>query len=577
MKIEAFPTFLRFVESNGNRNGIGSTDSDKGDGSNENSRTRHYQHNASLAGLVAALDKQNVTAINAELFTASDYVEGRAEISIHDYRVLNQVNQHTHSHTHPGIAGLTQTQARYPLRPSIVAFGLMPSQDAVCAAIVRQLCNNSNDKQSIDKHSNSTKSSSINIDGNGNNDSELKDTNFSVDPNSDIKDFDPDYLPAGYLGQPPRVLVAAAEIEARILAATEPLCLDPSPAVAVRETLTEYNRSKYRVPPRALAATIHAYELELELERQHQHEHVYTERENERESESLQPRTNHSNESHRLPPSPRAADPEHASDSEILTAENSCTANASHTNNSRIHKLMLVNDYTCPTSGGAHGLARDAISSSAAAVDILNPFSTIPSSNNSSVTAQTVLATGLSLQNSSVGNGNDSSNTNHSNSIIGFTDTSASVKSFQPRFTRLQFIEEFRKRKHSFDTELVLGLDVRRVKPKIEKRDPEYLVLNGTKVVRTVRFEQKFKQGTLYTILNIVETNVPDEHEAILRMGNIEGNAIGNYSGTLRYPVGNIAAVDNYLGYFKSFYGLTNTMINALATMSTSGGGSAGP
>ncbi|KAI8614122.1 hypothetical protein BC830DRAFT_411648 [Chytriomyces sp. MP71] len=164
----------------------------------------------------------------------------------------------------------------------------------------------------------------------------------------------------------------------------------------------------------------------------------------------------------------------------------------------------------------------------------------------------------------------------------GATGSANTQRRFQPRFGRLEYIEEYRKRKRSFDNETMLGLDARRMKQKTDRRapssmDPEYLALNGAKVVRTVRFEQALKEGVIYTILNIIETGIPDEYEAILRIGNSEGNAVGPYSGTLRYPVGNMLAVDNYLGYFKSFYGLTNKMTGVLVTVNNSTQGSMGP
>ncbi|KAJ3408745.1 hypothetical protein CcCBS67573_g01965 [Chytriomyces confervae] len=151
---------------------------------------------------------------------------------------------------------------------------------------------------------------------------------------------------------------------------------------------------------------------------------------------------------------------------------------------------------------------------------------------------------------------------------------------FRPRFARLEFIEEYRKRKRVFDSEIMLGLDTRRQKQKTDKKimqstEPEYMALNGMKVIRTVRFEQVLKHGTIFTILNIVETGTPDEYEAILRVGNEQGNANGPYGTTLRYPVGNITAVDNYLGYFKSFYTLNNKMTGVLVTVTNPVGGAA--
>lgn len=51
----------------------------------------------------------------------------------------------------------------------------------------------------------------------------------------------------------------------------------------------------------------------------------------------------------------------------------------------------------------------------------------------------------------------------------------------------------------------------------------------------------------------------PNEFEAILRWGSVEGTSING--STLRYPLGNKVAVEYYIGHFKGFYGITHRLV----------------
>ncbi|KAI9361224.1 hypothetical protein DFJ73DRAFT_814462 [Zopfochytrium polystomum] len=131
-------------------------------------------------------------------------------------------------------------------------------------------------------------------------------------------------------------------------------------------------------------------------------------------------------------------------------------------------------------------------------------------------------------------------------------------RDFNPTFSRLQFIEDYRQRKAKADSEVMVGQDFFKKKPK--KNAPPAVPppshLNTQPIYKTVRFEQEMKRGKLYTILNVVETGRPDEYEAILRWGDVEGTAVGPLGGTMRFPVGNAAAAENYISIFKNFYGI---------------------
>ncbi|KAJ3029912.1 UNVERIFIED_CONTAM: hypothetical protein HDU68_010695 [Siphonaria sp. JEL0065] len=340
-----------------------------------------------------------------------------------------------------------------------------------------------------------------------------------------------------------RLLRHAAEIEARILVETEPnLCLDPSPEVERQATLKAYNESKYNVPVPPLA-----YRAIISAPPPHAPTAVVS-----ATSPDI-PHTKHN----KSPPLSSSKPSSSSSSSKIPSSsvtEDRKDAKTNSLQQQKVHRLLLVSDLTNGGATGSHGLMRE-------------------------------------------GDGAGGSGNANASAGAGVSGSSG----FQPRFSRLQFIEEYRKRKRNFDSEIMLGLDTRRKMQKSEKKaaanEPEYAALNGMKVIRTVRFEQSLTQGTVYTILNIVETGVPDEYEAILRIGNEAGNSSGPFSTTLRYnkdlfpytafyllvfffgmcadryPVGNIMAVDNYLGYFKSFYSLTNKMTGVLVTVSNNAPG----
>ncbi|KAJ3332234.1 Transcription factor spt20 [Blyttiomyces sp. JEL0837] len=132
-------------------------------------------------------------------------------------------------------------------------------------------------------------------------------------------------------------------------------------------------------------------------------------------------------------------------------------------------------------------------------------------------------------------------------------------RDFHPTFSRLQFIEEYRKKRKIADAEVVLGLEFKKAKQRKGAANNAAQLQNLAKVTRTIRYEKAYSRGTLYTLLNIIETG-PDEYEALLRYGDVEGTALGPYGGSHRFPVGNAAAVDYYIGHFKNFYSLTNDL-----------------
>ncbi|KAJ3352816.1 Vacuolar protein sorting-associated protein 41 [Entophlyctis luteolus] len=353
-----------------------------------------------------------LSSTNAMLFTPSDFEDGVAAVAIDDMRV--RLGASTNS-----------TESSDLIIPSTLEFSLTPTNDAICSKIV-ELCKRHYMK-GVDR--------------------------ISFDEVSNQQMLDPEV-----------VLKTAAECEARILAATEVLDLDPSPDVERRETLASYNKWKYRVYPRSLA------ESDMSQSAKRKREEL------EAAEEKLQA-TSHGNISH--------------------------------------NRLMFVN-----------GIETSRLRRAGSSAEI---------------------PAGISAKGSGDGQ----------NDLGGGSN-------FEPRFSLLEFVESYRKRKAVFDAEIMMGLDTRKSKPKLDRKDPEYLILNGMKVIRTARFEQVVQGETIHSIINVVESNASDEYHAVLRIGSAPGTADGPYGTTLRYPVGNFAAVDSYLGNFKTFYGLTNKVTNLL-------------
>ena len=136
---------------------------------------------------------------------------------------------------------------------------------------------------------------------------------------------------------------------------------------------------------------------------------------------------------------------------------------------------------------------------------------------------------------------------------------------FIPKFSLLNFIQDWKKKKEMGDAQVLSALPDRK---KLKKNCPVSSVGYGTnRCIRTLKFEQEIVNsknnwikylGKKYTILNIYEV-FPNEFEAILRWGSFDGTSING--STLRYPVGNKVAVEYYIGHFKGFYGITNRLV----------------
>ncbi|KAI9346496.1 hypothetical protein BDR26DRAFT_855675 [Obelidium mucronatum] len=508
MRIEVFPTHLRFAAT--------------AEGESE-----HHQHNASLGSITDTLRNQLLTAANSSLFTPGDFRNGKAKVEVYDYRFLNLANAGSNSSNESarfggavsgsnvgGGASHLQHQKQHPhhqLVPSIVEFELVQTEGAICQAIAELIS----------------------------------------------READPAVRE--------RLLSSAAEIEARILVETEPpLCLDPSPLVERKASMEAYNASKYKVPVPPLAFQKSSGGVEkvkpsapVPSTAVSSPEVPYSKTHKSPPLSSLKNTTSNITSSQQVTTPPSATGLEDRKDSghQISQLQQHQQQESKH---SKFHRLMLVSDLTNGGTSGTHGLMREGDGTGGASGGASNGVGSNSVGNNGNGSGGTSGGSG--------GGGG-----------TGLTLGNGDSTGFQPRFSKLSFIEDYRKRKRNFDADIMYGLDTRKKMAKSEKKtatsmtEPEYAALNGMKVVRTVRFEQNLQKGTVYTILNIVETGTPDEYEAILRVGNEAGNAVGLYSGTLRYPVGNMLAVDNYLGYFKSFYGLTNKMTGVLVTMGKDG------
>ncbi|KAJ3084406.1 hypothetical protein HDU99_001238 [Rhizoclosmatium hyalinum] len=429
----------------------------------------HHQHNASLTSITDTLRNQTLSASNAALFTQGDFESGSALVDVFDFRYLN---------LHLGAAAARSSssaakEATAAAVPSVVSFAVRPSDSARAAAV------------------------------------------------AELVSSDPAFA------SNPRLMRQAADIEARILVATEPLDLDPNPEVEKRETLEAYNRNKYK----ALASPARVRQLSRQQRMQQQQQQQLS---------VTPPQTSPSvPSSNKIPPS-SAAKP--SASSSTLSTSAAPTVSSLPPSATNLNKLLLVPDLT---NGSLSSSSHHHYPSGAQGSNPSGPTSSSTSSNLSHSSA--------------------------SAPINGSTTPalpSSSSSGFQPRFARLQFIEEYRKRKRAFDNEIMLGVR----KNKKLTTDP----LNNYEVIRTCRFEQTLTQGTVHTILNIVQSGTgSNEYEAVMRIGNEFGNAAGPFGTTLRYPIGNITAVDNYLGYFKSFFGLTHKSMGVYVSAKSTGAGGA--
>ncbi|ORX50332.1 hypothetical protein BCR36DRAFT_412355 [Piromyces finnis] len=133
-------------------------------------------------------------------------------------------------------------------------------------------------------------------------------------------------------------------------------------------------------------------------------------------------------------------------------------------------------------------------------------------------------------------------------------------KESRSRFNRINFIEEWRKKKVMADSEPLICISSSNKKPNTKVSPTSRTLLhNLNRVVRTLRFENTTRGIKTYTVLNIYELS-NGENEAVLRWGTIPNTSING--GLLKYPIGNNAAAEYYIANFIYFYSLTNKLVS---------------
>lgn len=133
---------------------------------------------------------------------------------------------------------------------------------------------------------------------------------------------------------------------------------------------------------------------------------------------------------------------------------------------------------------------------------------------------------------------------------------------FYPRFSQLEFVEEWRKKKKQADEEALIGLgDKTRIKiTAIGIAAPKRMLVynQNRRIVKTLRFESVVNNYRIYSIFNAYDIG-DGQYEGVLRYGTQEGTSIGGL--TLRYPIGNKHAVDYYTAHFRGFYGILHKVV----------------
>jgi len=141
--------------------------------------------------------------------------------------------------------------------------------------------------------------------------------------------------------------------------------------------------------------------------------------------------------------------------------------------------------------------------------------------------------------------------------LLLFSEHKQGKKETRSRFNRINFIEEWRKKKTMADSEPLVCINSNNKKPN-KLPTSNNLLLNLNRVVRTLRFENITRGIKIYTVLNIYE--LPNgENEAVLRWGTVPNTSING--GLLKYPIGNNAAAEYYIAHFIYFYSLTNKLV----------------
>ncbi|KAF9981816.1 Transcription factor spt20, partial [Modicella reniformis] len=133
--------------------------------------------------------------------------------------------------------------------------------------------------------------------------------------------------------------------------------------------------------------------------------------------------------------------------------------------------------------------------------------------------------------------------------LMSMMDEKSTVN-FQPNFSRLAFLKEWRQKKKQEETQPIPVLDPKKSKA---KRQDMSILPDGRKIVRTIRFEQEDKKRNykMYFMFNIMQC--PDQtFEAIMRYGTAPDSAVNG--GVRKFHLGPEQCADTYVQSLKTIY-----------------------
>ncbi|KAF9973030.1 Transcription factor spt20 [Actinomortierella ambigua] len=140
-----------------------------------------------------------------------------------------------------------------------------------------------------------------------------------------------------------------------------------------------------------------------------------------------------------------------------------------------------------------------------------------------------------------------------------------SLVDFQPSFSRLAFLKEWRAKKKQEETQTIPVLDPKKSKA---KRQEMAQLPDGRKLVRTIRFEvdDKKRNYKMYYLFNIIQ-NPDASFEAVMRYGTQPDSSVGG--GMRRFHLGPEQCADMYALSLKTIYFSASSLISDTTPTST--------
>ncbi|EGF79511.1 hypothetical protein BATDEDRAFT_89736 [Batrachochytrium dendrobatidis JAM81] len=146
-------------------------------------------------------------------------------------------------------------------------------------------------------------------------------------------------------------------------------------------------------------------------------------------------------------------------------------------------------------------------------------------------------------------------------------------REFFPQYKQMSFIDEWRRKKHMADSEVLIELSDRPLNHSAGNNRNQLLHNTNRRIIRTLKFEKHIGDKIIHTILNVYDMG-SEQYEGVLRWGEIEGTSLGKMAETIRFNIGNKVAVEYYVGHFRGFYGANHQLISDVAAEATVPAGS---